>query len=163
MIQLKINLIIIATLLITCGIASGGCDNIIKANVPNQTTQTAQVTQPVKQCIATECFEYINNYRVENGLQPLVIDQTLVTLAKEHCEYMLSIKDINHDNAEDRFNRSPYLSYGENVASGYSNGKALAQGWIDSPEHRENILNGDFTHTGLVVINKYACQIFGGD
>jgi uncharacterized protein YkwD len=86
-----------------------------------------------------------------------------MALAKEHCQYMISIRDINHDNADDRFDRCGFMAYGENVASGYRNAEDLAQGWIDSPEHRENILDGTFTHTGLVVINGYACQIFGGD
>lgn len=62
----------------------------------------------------------------------------------------------------------------ENVAAGYTTPESVVQGWMDSPEHRDNILNPDFTQLGvghyfwendtgdLMDYNHYWTQVFSG-
>ncbi len=46
-----------------------------------------------------------------------------------------------------------YISVGENLALGnYKDDEELVQAWMDSPGHRANILNGQFTEIGVAVL-----------
>jgi hypothetical protein len=46
-----------------------------------------------------------------------------------------------------------FLSIGENLALGnFENDEVLVQAWMDSPGHRENILNKSYTEIGVAVI-----------
>ncbi|GHJ57716.1 hypothetical protein NOK12_02350 [Nocardioides sp. OK12] len=54
----------------------------------------------------------------------------------------------------------------ENVAYGYSSGKAVVKGWMGSPGHRANILDGRFRLLGVGARQSadgtwYAAQVFG--
>lgn len=60
-----------------------------------------------------------------------------------------------------------YSSAAENIAGGYATPAAVVEGWMNSPGHRKNILNGNLTHLGVSVeINEngrlYWAQMFCG-
>ena len=38
---------------------------------------------------------------------------------------------------------------GENLAVNFSDSQDVTNAWMNSPEHRANILNGDFTQIGI--------------
>jgi uncharacterized protein YkwD len=42
-----------------------------------------------------------------------------------------------------------FRSAGENIAKGYRTPQAVVDGWMNSPGHRANILNGSYTHIGV--------------
>ena len=42
-----------------------------------------------------------------------------------------------------------FASAGENIAAGYSTPAAVVTGWMNSPGHRANILNGNFNYLGV--------------
>ena len=46
---------------------------------------------------------------------------------------------------------SPYAWLAENIAMGYSSPEQVMSGWMSSPGHRANILNGSYTHIGVGV------------
>jgi len=118
---------------------------------------------PTDEEIRKETFNLINEAREENGLPVLVSEELLVDLAEEHCLYMKSAGECSHDGFDSRVAivlGSGYSYVGENVAEGYVSAASLVSAWLDSPGHRENILNPYFIHTGLCYINGYACQIF---
>lgn len=57
-----------------------------------------------------------------------------------------------------------WLKCRENIA-GFNNNYAAVNGWMNSQGHRENILNSNYTHTGIGVVNgsiygKVYAQIF---
>ena len=58
----------------------------------------------------------------------------------------------NGSSSGDRISQAGYSwsTYGENIAagSGYSAANAVVQGWLDSPGHCSNIMEGNFTHLG---------------
>jgi uncharacterized protein YkwD len=43
----------------------------------------------------------------------------------------------------------PVWMWGENVAAGYGDATAVMGGWMASPGHRDNILNGNFVEIGV--------------
>lgn len=53
-----------------------------------------------------------------------------------------------------------YSAAGENIASGYSSAEAVVSGWMNSPDHKANMLNGNFTHIGVGYDNGYWTQQF---
>ncbi len=42
-----------------------------------------------------------------------------------------------------------FASAGENIAKGYASPKNVMKGWMNSQGHKENIMNGEFTHIGV--------------
>ncbi len=46
-----------------------------------------------------------------------------------------------------------YASIGENLAKGFSTSSGVTSGWMDSTEHRNNMLNGQYTDVGFAVLD----------
>lgn len=64
----------------------------------------------------------------------------------------------------ERARRAGYPSPGaENIARGHRSAEAVMQGWMESPGHRENILNCSLTTMGVGVDTDgwYWTQVFG--
>ena len=103
-----------------------------------------------------EQLQELNSDRVANGLQVLQCDSRLVMVAREHSHDMVSRQFFAHTNPDgeqpwDRLNRNGVTEWrrvGENIAYGFSNAAEVQEGWMNSPGHRENILE-DFTHAGV--------------
>ena len=55
---------------------------------------------------------------------------------------------------------------GENIAAGYSDASSVMEGWMDSPGHKGNILDADYTHIGVGCYEengyRYWVQLFAG-
>lgn len=118
----------------------------------------------------TEVLRYINEYRAEKGLGPLVMNDTINRAAMEHCKYLGNkAHRLNHDGFEDRMHGlmsviKPCYSAAENVARGQKDAKEVVSNWISSPGHRENI-EGDFNLSGIAIYKDrdgmlYFTQIF---
>ena len=48
-------------------------------------------------------LNYINQYRLENGLNALSFDEALKNLAKAHCQHMQSTDNLDHAGFHERF------------------------------------------------------------
>jgi hypothetical protein len=46
-----------------------------------------------------------------------------------------------------------YLHAGENLARGFDTSSGVVKGWMDSPSHRDNLLNSTYQHIGMAVVN----------
>ena len=55
-----------------------------------------------------------------------------------------------------------YYAVGENIARGYVDAQSAIDGWMESPGHKENMLESKFTHVGVGVYGRYYVQIFVG-
>jgi uncharacterized protein YkwD len=98
----------------------------------------------------------VNAARQSNGLGQLSLDPLLNNAALAHSIDQASRNTMSHEGADGsdpgtRVTRAGYRwsTVGENVAYGYSTPSAVHEGWMNSPGHRANILNGDFVHMGL--------------
>lgn len=104
-----------------------------------------------------------NAYRIANGLGALSNNGTLVSFA---CNWAsaLATRDAGLSHAS---YPGVFTYWGENVASGYVTASSVVSGWMGSPGHRANILNGNFRYMGACVAQGasgtlYWVQQFGG-
>lgn len=116
----------------------------------------------------------INNARNRKKLSPLGRVKLLDGIAVRHSKSMAKRKHCDHLNFKERVSTikgKTGLTYvGENCymfpANKYNSRIAseLVKGWLKSPGHRANILNGGYKRTGIgIVVSKgyiYATQLF---
>ena len=114
-----------------------------------------------------EVYERTNDERQSNGLAPLTWCDGLADCARAHSHDMCDRGFFDHVNPEGedptargaaghagRFSFSPvvptpYTGIAENIAHGLSSAEAVVQAWMNSPGHRANILNANYTHIGV--------------
>jgi uncharacterized protein YkwD len=115
----------------------------------------------------------LNRERKEKELEPLTANMTLIRLARQHSANMAKQDKMDHvldeKNPSDRAKDIGYnyMRLGENIA--YGKGvelEAIHKGWMNSPPHRENILNPDFTEVGIGIVTDpqgkmWFTQVFG--
>jgi uncharacterized protein YkwD len=109
----------------------------------------------------------INRKRAENGESPLTISPKLQQAAEGHCEELIADDYFAHvsPNGETPVDRIRDTGYLPNTSDGYVIGENLAWGtyqlstpaaivaaWIASPGHLANILETQYTETGIGVI-----------
>lgn len=116
----------------------------------------------------------VNSEREKDGLDPLVLNETLNQVAQAHADYMKDTGDFEHVSKDgispfDRMDAAgyEYKSAGENIAWGQESPEEVMQDWMDSPGHRENILRDNFEELGIGIACKeehrcYWVQEFGG-
>ena len=105
-------------------------------------------------------FVLVNREREKKGLNRLIWNESLARLARAFSEKMARDDFFDHIESDgaDVVKRAKALrikkweKIGENlfVCSGYDNYAAFAvQNWMKSKTHRQNILDKDFTATGI--------------
>lgn len=104
----------------------------------------------------TEVVSLTNQERNIENLHSLSIDSNLTASARQHSIDMADNDFMDHigSDGSDPFERMIDAGYGfstaaENVAAGYSTPELVVEGWMNSPGHRENILNPDFCDIGV--------------
>lgn len=100
--------------------------------------------------------ELTNNERSKHGLAPLQVDVLLGKVAHEKSRDMAINNYFSHDSPiygslfdMMKANGISYSAAGENIAKGYFTPEHVVTGWMNSPGHRQNILNDEFTHIGV--------------
>jgi uncharacterized protein YkwD len=110
--------------------------------------------------------QLLNDYRVSNGLQPLLVSDAISEACDRHNSDMGKYGFFDHYTVSsdwfaagaspwDRMAASgyDYNTYkGENIAAGYSTAAAVFEGWRNSPGHNANMLNGTFSVIGVSVV-----------
>lgn len=106
-----------------------------------------------------ETLNLINEYRKQNGLGELKAISKLQEVAKLKAEDLVKFEYFSHvsPNLGTPFemlkqNEIDYTMAGENLAGNVSPQKAV-EAWINSPSHRENILER-FEYTGICVVES---------
>ncbi|HEX7999834.1 MAG TPA: CAP domain-containing protein [Pyrinomonadaceae bacterium] len=121
-------------------------------------------------------FELVNAERARKGLRPLVWDAELTRMARTYSEKMARQNFFSHkapdgQGLRERSRASGIAGFkrlGENLA--YNKGFADAAlcavvGWMRSEGHRDHILDGEFTRSGLGIARGadgrvYFTQVF---
>ena len=88
---------------------------------------------------------------------PLLLDATLSAAAAAHSQDMAAHGEFEHRGHDGstpstrlaRAGFGPVLVAGENIAAGPMTPATVAQGWLASPPHCENIMDPRFTLTGI--------------
>ena len=105
---------------------------------------------------AKQVVAFTNQARTENGLEPLAMSTSLMESAQFKTDDMAATRTLSHDsptygglqNILGRFNIS-YRAAGENIAVGQRSPEEVVNAWMNSPGHRANILNRNYTHIGV--------------
>ena len=108
-------------------------------------------------------LEYVNAYRIENGLNPLTISATLTEAARWMSQDM---GDRDYFSHTDSLGRSPFQRMaasgydceayntwcGENLAAGVAAGSETFELWRNSPGHNGNMLNPNYVVAGISAV-----------
>lgn len=119
-------------------------------------------------------MDLVNQARIDEGMLPVVHNQTLEDQATQYACEMITYDFFAHDNpftGSDLATRARefnyrYLVIGENLAAGQPTAQRAFADWMDSPGHRANILDARFTELGIGVrtggsFGTYWVQEFG--
>jgi uncharacterized protein YkwD len=114
--------------------------------------------------ISPYMLELHNRERVKYGAVPLKLDLELNKAAQKHADWMASRGQMVHQNLGNFM--KGYSTAGENIAMGQRNEEDVVRAWLNSPGHRRNILNKNFTHFGFGLASRggtlYWCAVFTG-
>jgi uncharacterized protein YkwD len=136
------------------------------ASDPSQATMS-----PLEQAVV----DLTNQARAQNGLPPLQVNGALVEMAQLQSNNMAQLNEMAHvlpGVAEPTIqSRAAAAGYnytwlGENIAFNYPDAASVVNAWMNSPEHRANILNPNFTDIGVGFAwnslgQAYATEDFG--
>ena len=122
------------------------------------TMVTPQPTPAPTTDSAHELIALANQARAEAGAAPLKWDPALASAAMKHCIRMSHEGSLAHryDGEPDLTSRAGtagahFSAIEENIAVG-SSSTAIHQVWINSPEHRRNLLNPLVDRVGVAVV-----------
>ena len=115
---------------------------------------TAAVVAPVSAMASTAGFEAqfiadMNAARQANGLAPYSVAYDLTSVARNHSAQMASSQSLYH-NPSLTSQVQNWQAVGENVGEGPTVSD-IHTAFMNSPEHRANILDHDFTQVGVGV------------
>jgi uncharacterized protein YkwD len=121
--------------------------------------------------LTVELLRLTNETRRQHGLQPLTVHLSLQMAALSHAQEMRDLQYFSHASPTPGrgTSRQRIQLYGcnpvfvaENIfeCSGYDIGlvpRFAAQAFLQSPEHRENLLNPSVTHMGIGLVARDGC------
>jgi len=170
-----------ASIILVCSVAFvalTGCLTNTEYSAVSKPNTTESASAPAvsagASAIEDSTLVLINTQRTKKGLAPLPMRSDLLKLARAHSQDMATRDFHAHTNPDgespwDRMREAgiTYSSSAENIAwNNHADQAAVAvDNWMESWGHRENILNGDFTHTGIGVAmdssgGAYFTQVF---
>ena len=114
-----------------------------------------------------QLFDLTNAYRQKLELEQLQSYDQLSVVAMAHSEDMFLQNYISHESPtygslQKRLEASNilYEEADENIAMSYYDAIEAIHGLMNSPDHREMMMNEDYTHMGTGVYYDYYTQIF---
>lgn len=123
---------------------------------PPDATMTSQEMD-----LALDCLQKVNEERSRNGVGPV---QWLDPASRAAYLFSFDMDRRQFFSHTDPDGRGPgarltdqgiqWQAYGENIGMGYADADEVMEGWMNSPGHRANILDPEFTHVGIGV--RYA-------
>ncbi|RKD25917.1 hypothetical protein BEP19_03025 [Ammoniphilus oxalaticus] len=110
---------------------------------------------PIQQ-FEEEVIALTNLERVKAGLPALKVNQELGRVARVKSQEMIDLRYFDHQSPTygspfemmESFGIS-YTYAGENIAAGQQTAEEVVNGWMNSPGHRANIMNANYTQIGV--------------
>lgn len=106
--------------------------------------------------VQQQALELVNQNRRRGGCGNLSVDRRLVEAANRHAADMarrgyFAHESPNGDRAGERVGDTGYewKRFGENIARGQDSVHEVVNGWMNSPEHRENIMDCGLHEVGV--------------
>ena len=159
-----------ATVTVTVGVSGDrGGDCMITFVQPGSGTPSP--TPPPPSSNAGDVYESdvitaSNQERTSRGIGALASQACVDKYAESQSQKMASESRMYHQDLRPILEDCDLQAVGENVAYGYSDGRAVTAGWMASPGHRENLLNPRYRLIGVGASRNsqgrwYVAQVFG--
>lgn len=107
-----------------------------------------------------QILNLVNKARADAGVGPLQIDPALQKVARLKAQDMVDKRYFSHQSPTygspfDMMRQFgvTFKTAGENIA-GNSSVEGAFNSWMNSPGHRQNILNGNYNYTGIGIVNS---------
>ena len=166
----------VATMLAACGSGGSGESSAVSAAETSAATpmDLAAAASPasggstVDKAFSDRMLELLNAARsvarncgaiAYPAVGPLAWNTQAEQAARTQAEYLQQNNLFSHTGASgssvgERLTAAGYVwsTVGENIAAGYTDMAAVVQGWIDSPGHCVNVMNGNFADLGVVLV-----------
>jgi len=121
------------------------------APVPTPSAEPASADE-----LAAEVVRLVNVERAKEGLAPLGTFDSLTEAAQLRAPELATLFSHDRPDGTSCFTaldatgaKTNAYTWGENIAAGNKTAAATVEQWMNSPGHRANILNKDFTHIGV--------------
>ncbi|TDD33792.1 CAP domain-containing protein [Nonomuraea terrae] len=107
--------------------------------------------------MARRVVSLTNAARSRHGCRPLRVDDGLMRSARTHAVEMARTGLLSHNSPDGaspwvRMERAGYgWGAAENIGAGYNSPEEALRGWMDTPDHRRNILNCGLKAIGVGV------------
>lgn len=129
-------------------------------STPELTPAAPLATEPTEARFAREVVELTNAERAAAGIGPVTaipqLEQAAMIHVSDQRNKACAAGILTHTGTDgsrgvDRILRTGLniSRWGENIACGHSTPAAVVRGWMNSPTHRANILDGRLTHIGI--------------
>ena len=106
--------------------------------------------------IEQQVLTLTNQERAKEGLKPLATDAALMESARAKSADMSKNNYFSHTSPtmgspfdQMKAKGIQYKAAAENIAKGQQSAEEVVKAWMESPGHRQNIMNGSFTHIGI--------------
>lgn len=143
--------------------------------VPSNGPNLVAIVTAAQSLLEQQIFDLVNAERARVGVAPLKLNPRLVAAAQIHARDMASLGIMEHDlpgvAQPTLTSRAQFVGYqygwlGENIASGFTDAQSLVNAWMNSTDHRANILFASLTESGVGVAmgaggTLFFCQEFG--
>src|SRR5829696_4541252 len=103
-----------------------------------------------------QVVDMTNQRRAEAGVPAVRVNSALSAAAQRHSQDQANRNRMSHtgsdgSNAGTRIARTGYraCAWGENVAAGQPDAQHVMQSWMNSPDHRANILSRNYYDIGV--------------
>ena len=106
---------------------------------------------------ATDLMNRVNAERTQRFIAALNTNDKLTTAANGKAQDMMTRSYFAHVDPDGNYvwprieaaGYTPYLTLGENLAMDFTSAGDMVNAWMNSPTHRENILNSNFQDQGM--------------
>lgn len=131
---------------------------VIKLVLPQSAFRLASLIDTIPTFDSREIIKFTNDVRITNGLSPLSANTQLDSAASDKLKDMALQEYFAHVSPTGvspwywvKKSGYQYSVAGENLALGFYTANDTVRAWMDSPSHRENLLNTQYKEIGVAV------------
>lgn len=141
----------IAVVALSASLVMSALPAVAAANPPAGSSQSHYAVLADHSGIQAALLHETNAYRASRGLAPLSSHHMLDNVAQSWSETMASQRHLRHNPSYVASYPSSWRKAAENVGTFNQSVAArdMLQAWLNSPSHRRNVENPDFTHVGV--------------
>ncbi|MDR3597535.1 CAP domain-containing protein [Clostridium sp.] len=143
----------------TSGTTTNATTSVTSIDVQGLSKLPTNYSISIQNSAEDQILQLMNQKRVEAGLKPLTLDNTLIEVARYKSDDMIQNNFFDHTNPDGTkwtnwlqalgYN---YTTAGENIAYNNYDAVQLFTQWWNSPGHRANMMNASYTKVGIGVI-----------